>query len=172
MDPAIIQGGQVSRTSPRRRRDQGFSMVELMVALLIIAFSLFAIMSMVTHTMSLRQATLERETAKEWATARIEEVKSLAFTSIATTYPAGGVATIGLATTPTVDANAHVINYGKNSPLPAVQNPRAIPVVLTNGAGVLKIHQSNANLVEIVAMVTWKAGRTPGVYTLRSLYAK
>jgi prepilin-type N-terminal cleavage/methylation domain-containing protein len=172
MDPAIIQGGQVSRTSARRRRDQGFSMVELMVALVIIAFSLFAIMSMVTHTMALRQAALENETAKEWATARIEEVKSMAFGSIATTYPKNGVSMIGQATTPTADVNAHIINYGKNPPLPSFQNPRAIPVLLTNGAGVLKIHQSNADLVEIVAMVTWKAGRTPGVYTLRSMYAK
>src|SRR5437764_559716 len=105
-------------------------MVELMIALLIIAFSLFAIMSMVTHTMALRQSALETETAKEWATARIEEVKSLTFTSVGTTYLKGGTATVGLATAPTPYADGYVINYGPNPVPPGVQNPKAISWVL------------------------------------------
>src|SRR3954465_4129985 len=152
MDPSIIQGGQVSRSNMLRRRDQGFSLVELMIALMIIAISLFAILSMVVHTMSIRQATRESEMAKEWVTQRIEEVRSRTFTTLSGTLQPGTSAAFRSATAPTTGAGFYSAAYAG----------AATPSELPNATGSLKVDYSNANLVEIVATINWKARRGVG----------
>ena len=153
-------GGAVKR----RRGNSGFSLVELMVAILIIAISLFAILSMVVHTMSIRQSTREAEMAKEWVTGKIEEVRSRTFTTLQTTYPSTGANAVafGGATAPTPITNCYTAAYAGS----------ATPSELNNATGKLTVNYSTTNLVEIVATINWKARRGVGSYSLRSVYAR
>lgn len=132
------------------RPDRGLTLVELMMALAIIAISLFAILSMIIQMMTMREAAREQEAAKEWVQRKIEEVKSRPFTdlnSVAYKASAGAVYTATFA-------------------LPDV------PATLPSGAGVLTVDYSNANLYEIVASVNWKGRTGNGAYSMRNLYAK
>jgi len=145
-----------------RRGSSGFSLVELMIALFIIAISLFAILSMVVHTMSIRQSTREAEMAKEWVTGKVEEVRSRTFTTLQTVLPPNTAAAFGSATAPSAVANFYTAAYAGS----------ATPSELNNAVGTLKVDYTNATLVEIVATINWKARVGNGSYSLRSLYAK
>ena len=61
----------------RRRRQAGITIVELVVSLGVIAVALFAIMSMILHTMGMKENQRELTIAKQAATRRIEEIKAI-----------------------------------------------------------------------------------------------
>jgi type II secretory pathway pseudopilin PulG len=134
-----------------RKRSRGITLIELMIALAIIAISLFAILSMVVNMMAMRESAREKELAKEWVQQKLEEVKSRPFTDLKTVayVPAGG-ATLYSATFATPST----------------------PPQLPNAAGVLAVDYSNANLYEIVASITWKGRMGNGSYSMRNLYSK
>ncbi len=141
----------VSSRRPTVRPDRGLTLVELMMALAVIAIALFAILSMIIQMMSMREAAREQELAKEWVQRKIEEVKSRPFDDLNNTAykPAGGGS-----------------SYRANFASPDV------PSQLAAGAGVLTVDYTNANLYEIVASVNWKGRTGPGSYSMRNLYAK
>src|SRR5689334_19207370 len=115
-----------------RKRSRGITLLELMIALAVIAISLFAILSMVVNMMAMREAAREKELAKEWVQKKLEEVKSRPFTDLKTVayQPSGG-------------GNVYTAAFGSPD-TPA----------LGNAAGVLVVDYSNANLYEIVASIT------------------
>ncbi len=141
----------VSTRGRTLRPDRGLTLVELMFALAIIAIALFAILSVIVQTMTMREAAREQELAKEWVQQKIEEVKSRPFSDLnGVAYkPAGG----GTKFTATFAAPD-------------------VPTKLVNGAGVLTVDYSNVNLYEIVASVNWKGSNGNGSYSMRNLYAK
>jgi len=79
------------------QRQAGFSLLELTIAMAIIAFALFAILSMTLHTASEKEAMRELQTAKEAANRKVEEIRGLAwgslsspvFPSVVNTYASG-----------------------------------------------------------------------------------
>ncbi|HVR83872.1 MAG TPA: prepilin-type N-terminal cleavage/methylation domain-containing protein, partial [Planctomycetota bacterium] len=71
------------------RRESGFSLLEVMIAMVIIAFAIFAIMSMILGTMASQESLREMQTAKEAVAQKIEQVKSNTFQVAVATYPSG-----------------------------------------------------------------------------------
>lgn len=134
-----------------RRRSHGFTLLELMFALAIIAISLFAICSMVLHSMAARESMREMAAAKEWVQKKIEEVKSQQFADLKTSvYPPAGGTTV------------HSTSFAS----------AALPVELPASAATLTVDYSNTNLYEIVVRIDWKGRLGKGTYSMRSLYAK
>src|SRR5579872_3405877 len=87
-------GSQDRRTTMTRApaaragsRAQGFTLLELMIAMTVIAFALFGILAMITQIMTMRDINRENEIAKEWVQQEVEKVKSNTFTSLNTTIP-------------------------------------------------------------------------------------
>ena len=77
------------RAISRRPGQRGFSMVELMFALAVIAIALMGIFSVILHTMRTKEAMRELEYAKEAAAAKMEEIKAQDFDEIPTKYSSG-----------------------------------------------------------------------------------
>ncbi|HLY08032.1 MAG TPA: type II secretion system protein [Planctomycetota bacterium] len=137
-----------------KRGRRGFSLLELMIAMSVIAIALFSILGMITQMMAMRDLARENELAKEWVQRRLEEVKSTAFAQVPTTYPAG-------------TTGAYVGSFSAST-LPV---DKATPPQLANAAGLLSVnYNNNANLYEIVATITWKARKGTGTYAMRNLY--
>src|SRR5689334_3228873 len=81
LKPWCIQEGGIKigiRESMMRRqlRDGGFSLLEIMIAMTVIAIALFAILSMVVNMMATQENMRELEIAKEAAATKMEEIKS------------------------------------------------------------------------------------------------
>jgi prepilin-type N-terminal cleavage/methylation domain-containing protein len=68
-----------------RRGDAGFSMVEIMIAMGVIAVALFAVLSMTMHTNTTREDLREMEVAKEAAIRKIDEIRGLPWGSVSGT---------------------------------------------------------------------------------------
>lgn len=62
----------------RGRRQSGLSLVELMIALGIIAIALLGVVSALTHTVRSKEAHRELAVAKQAATAKLEEIRAKA----------------------------------------------------------------------------------------------
>ena len=134
-----------------RRTSAGFTLVELMMALAIIAIALFGILSMIIQTMAMRETARENQLAKEWVQQRIEEVKTRPYSDLKTVafIPAGGT-------------TVHVANFSSPN----------TPPQLAEAAGVLRVDYTDANLCEIVATIHWKGRTGRGMYSMRTLSAK
>ena len=72
------------------RRTAGLSLVELMIALVVIAIALLAIFSLVVSSSQVQQETREKALAYNAARLKIEEMRSKTFSSIWSIYKAGG----------------------------------------------------------------------------------
>jgi prepilin-type N-terminal cleavage/methylation domain-containing protein len=142
-------GGAMGSVTTGTRRG-GFSLVELMIAMSVIAFSIFGVMSMVLHTSATREATRELELAREAASSKIDEIKSMSFADLATKYPSPAKATIAF-----------------NVPTLVHQSGSGVAV------GVATLDTSNADLYDVLVTVTWKSVRRgASTYSIRSLYAR
>ena len=67
----------------RRTRDGGFSLIEIMIAMGIIAVALFAVLSMTMHSNTTREDIRELEIAKEAAYRKVDELRGLPWGSAA-----------------------------------------------------------------------------------------
>jgi len=150
-----------------RKAQKGFSLVELMMAMAIIAIALFGILSMITQTMSMREVARENEMAKEWVQKRIEEIKSQPISGMSgwqwpTPMPA--CMTTQTSGTKYTATYVGVANSAYAEPAP--------PLQLAGAVGTILIDTSNPNLYEIIGTITWKGRKGTGVYTMRNLYSK
>jgi prepilin-type N-terminal cleavage/methylation domain-containing protein len=72
----------------KARDNQGFSLLELMIAIVVIAFALMGILSATLHTSSTKESLRELELAKQAASRKIDELRSLPWGSLGTpVYP-------------------------------------------------------------------------------------
>ncbi len=130
----------VSRLSRRRR---GFSLLEVMIALAVIAIALFAALSMIVQTASSKENMREQEIAKEAASAKIEEIKARTFGEIYATYNGAAFTVVGL--------NA--------------------PTGTGRGLGSVAIDATNPNLFEITITIRWKGTQGARSYLMRNLFS-
>jgi len=149
-----------------RKSQKGFSLVELMMAMAIIAIALFGILSMITQTMSMREAARESELAKEWVQKRIEEVKSQPISGMSGWQWPSLAPCMTTQSSGTKFTATYVAVPGSTYAEPAP------PLQLSGAVGTMMVDTSNPNLYEIVGTITWKGLKGTGVYTMRNLYSK
>ncbi|HLF92658.1 MAG TPA: prepilin-type N-terminal cleavage/methylation domain-containing protein [Planctomycetota bacterium] len=128
------------RRSLRRR---GFTLLEVMIALSVIAVALFAALSMILQTASSKESMREQEIAKEAASAKIEEIKARTFAQIYSTYNGAAFTVDGL--------NA--------------------PTGTGRGLGAVAIDATNPNLYEITVTIRWKGTQGERSYLMRNLFS-
>lgn len=121
----------------KRKAQRGLTLVELVIALAVIALTLLQAIQVMVHTSVMKQATREFTVAREAAMSKLEEIK---------TYPQNnnwaGVATFNVAP--------------KNSFTVAGLN---------SGLGSIVIDTSNQNLYQVTVTVTWRGVKGPANYT-------
>jgi len=66
-----------------KARNAGLTMVELMIALGIMAIALFALFTFILHTMTAKEAMRDLELARQSVTGKMEEIKAQAWNNIA-----------------------------------------------------------------------------------------
>jgi len=155
------------------KRNSGISLLELMIALAVIAFSIMAILSMIIHMTSLRESARENELAKEWVQRRIEEVRSQALDAITPLKGTSKTIACNPDSTTTVTLAPGTVNQFKASYTGASTGvDPSPPSPLAAMTGTILIDFSNANLYEIVCSITWKGRLGKGAYSMRSLVTK
>ncbi len=170
-----------------RGGSKGFSLVEIMMAMSIIAISLMAILSMITHTAADKEVQRELAFAKDAATTILENVKAQGFNDpntflsqilvyLAATYGAPSK----VPPPPTLDAANALLAYytcpvqglvftGPNGSNWTPSKPPATPV--NAGRATIRLDQTNSNLLSISVLVEWKGIRGSRMYTLKNLYS-
>ena len=141
-------------TAPARRPRSrgGFSLIELMFALTIIAIALMGIFSVILHTSRTKEAMRETEVAKEAAAVKMEEVKSYTTDEIKTRYASGA------------SAASFTVSALTNA---TTSNPTQ------KGAGTVTIYSAtDAELIDITIAVQWKGIKGLQTYTLRGMVTK
>jgi type II secretory pathway pseudopilin PulG len=129
-----------------KSRMRGLTLLELMIALGVIAVSLIAILSMILSTSTLKDGMRDLSTAKEAAGAKLEEIKSQAFDAIPGYVTANGL-------------------FG----VPGLNHP----AFGSQGRGQIFIDASNPNLYDITVTISWvRQGGQGSGYTLRTLYSR
>ncbi len=87
---------------------KGVTLLEVVIALAVIAISLLSVVSVIVHTTNLKDSTRELTISKEAAQARFEEMRDADFATVAAAYNGRVTAVPGLAggnETITVDAS-------------------------------------------------------------------
>jgi len=172
----------------RRARSGGLSLVELMMALSVITIALMAILSMIMHTTSDKEAQRELAFAKDSASWILENVKAQGFNKPATFLSdvSGYLsATYGAPTNapppPTSDPANPLLSY-YTVPVKGLNytnldgtfwNPTTPPTAPATNAGraTIRLDQSNSNLLSISVLVEWKGVHGSRSYTLKNLYS-
>ena len=133
-----------------RRFRRGFSLIEVMVALAVIAIALFSMLTMMLNTMNLKEVQRQRALAKQAALAKLEEIKAQDFDTINPQYGAGG-----FMNTFTVDGL-----------LDSAQGD-------SQARGAIAIDNTNPDLLDLTVTITWEAlGGQNLNYSTRSLYSR
>lgn len=136
------------RTHPhsanRRGSRAGFSLLEVMIALVVITFSMMAILTMVIQASTVQQSARETAAAKEATMAQIAKIKMGAFNAVSgfqgTTFIVEGL------------------------PDPRQSDRKA--------RGSVTIDSSNSEVLEILVSVSWKGSKGDTTYSMRSLCAR
>jgi len=134
-----------------RSRARGFTLVEVMFALAIIAIAIFAIMSMIVTSMATKESTRELQVAKEAVGGKIEELKAKGFASLSTAYPSS-------ANLYTVASTVAELTHATTS------QPGAAMTVT--------IDASNPDVYDLLVTLVWKGRNGNATYSMRSLCAR
>lgn len=134
-----------------RTRQEGFSLLEVMMAMAVIAIAIFAIMSMIMTATANREATREMELAREAASSKIEEFKARGFAALSTAYPSR------FAPYTAPFAVNELINL-------STLKPGAVMTVT--------IDASNPDVYDLLATIDWKGRKGKATYSIRSLCAR
>lgn len=138
-----------------RSRNRGFTILEVLIALSIICFALFAVISMILHTTAANDTLREQEIAREAATAKLEEIKARA-----------------------ADPNAFVpatapylfdLYNGAAFDVPGLRDPANAPAFQ---AGRIAIDNSNPNLFDVRITIHWRGRQGDRQYSMGSLYTR
>ena len=134
------------------------SLVELMIALGIIAIAMFGILSMILHSMQTKETMRELQLAKEAVATKIEEIKS---------HP------MQLPTAAPADMNSvyQYYNLNKTFRVDGLTDSRLITPD-KRAIGTVLIDSNNTSLYEVVVTVEWNGRKGPGRFTRRSLIAQ
>lgn len=114
----------------------GFSLLEVMVAVSILAIALMGIMSLYINTITLSEVNREAQFATFAAQQKLEEIRGMAFANIPTVYPAG---------TPVYFAVTGLRAFGAN-PQP----------------GWVTVDYTNPSLISVTVQVRWDGVRGEG----------
>jgi hypothetical protein len=140
-----------------RSRSGGFSLVETIIAMVVIVIALFAILTVTVYTSTTEQAQKELETAKEAASRKLDEIRGL---------PWGGMSNI---TIPSV-----VNSYA------TVATPVTFAVSgLSKSQGQVIVHGTNpfpltdpVLLVDLEVLITWSGVRGTSRFSMRTMMTK
>lgn len=124
------------------KNQKGVSLVELMIALAVIAIALLGIVGVILHTISLKEANREQQIAKTAATRQLETIKLAGKTNydtVALTYNGSTFAVNDLA---------------------------------NNGVGTVTVDSTNPDLLELRILIQWTGVRGQTRYELRSMMTR
>ncbi len=140
------------------------TLIELMAAMGVIAIALFSILVMILYVVRTKETQKELSHAKQVATARLEQVKSV-------TYPTGtplpystyvvqqitGTLPLGTTTTWTFS-------------VPGLADPGTVDKL---GRGTMTFITLNPDVIDVSVNIQWSgAGRTNSNYLVRSVFSK
>ena len=131
-----------------RSRRAGVSLLELMIALSVIAIALLGIVGVLLQTLSVKEANREQQSAKTAATRRLEIVRTAAqsdFATVAATYAGSTFSVPDLSNLATADKR---------------------------GLGTVLIDSSNPNLLDVRILITWAGVRGDSRYEVRSMLTR
>lgn len=134
-----------------RRGESGLTLVELMIALAVIAIALFALISMITHTAIDKESQRELGVAKQAAASKLEEIKAeskSSFTNVVVRYAAPN--------------NLFTVDRLANS--------QFLPT--KKGRGTIVIINANPSLLDITVTIDWEGARGKNSYSIRSLFTQ
>ena len=129
----------------KHRREAGFSLLEVVIALAIIAIALLGIVSTFVHSINMGESEREQQIAKQAASKKIEEIRTATFDTLYATYNGDTFA---------VDKLVHAGGPGGK------------------GLGTVAVDNTNADLLEIQVTVQWKGILGDGTYSLRSMQSR
>lgn len=143
-----------------RRTESGLSLLELIIALSIIAIAMFGILSMILHSMQTRETMRELQIAKEAVSTKIEEIKSHPM-QLPTASPADLNSVYNFYTNP---ANATFTVSGLTDSRLTTPDKTAL--------GTVKVDATNPYLYEVMVTVRWVGRKGATELTRRSLIAQ
>jgi prepilin-type N-terminal cleavage/methylation domain-containing protein len=163
-----------------RRRDSGFSMIEIMIAMGVIAVALFAVLSMTMHTNTTREDIREMEVAKEAAFRKIDELRSLPW-GLTTSPPTPPTVVKNYVTAVRTPEIVQGLQYNVSTAVDPwntlVNNPNklgkltvVIHGVHHSGAGVVVVDP--VRLVDIEVLVQWTGVKGQSHYSTRIMLTK
>ena len=121
------------------RRLGGFTIIEIMIALGVIAIALFSMVSMISHTSSQKESLREVSLAKEAASKKLDELKGMAWTNLLATFTTVGTRTVSQ------DFPVEGLTYSLN------------PTYPNKGQGTCtRIFNLNPDLLEVEIRVEWQ----------------
>lgn len=135
---------------PRRRR--GLTLMELMIALGVIAIALFGAVSMILHTVRAKEYSRELDVAKHAAATKLEEIRVRPWNEVSNPNSA-------LYQPFTVEGLHPPTSNGGRHGRARIRNlgPGGVP--------------TNANLVDVEVTIEWIGVRGPSRYSMRSMYS-
>jgi prepilin-type N-terminal cleavage/methylation domain-containing protein len=124
------------------RNQKGVSLVELMIALAVIAIALLGIVGVLLHTISVKESNREQQLAKTAATRQLETIRTAAKTNF--------------------DQISITFN---NLTFPVSE-------LANNGTGTVTVDSTNPDLLELRILIQWNGVRPNSRYEIRSLLTR
>lgn len=164
----------MKNVTTKSRRQGGFSLVELVVAMSVIAIALVGILATILHTSNASLADRQLALAKQAAAGKLEEFKAqtvAAGSTISATLAGYALAQYGGATAGNITTSTFTVS---ELSLGSFWTPtRAGSAATLLGRGTIRIDGTNANLTDLQVTIDWKGPHgAASQYVGRGLYTK
>ena len=114
-----MQDGPVVKSKRRRQRGRGFSLIEVMVALLVLAFGLLTVASAQIYAMRGGQSGRHKTRAMTIAQSQMEQLQGLTWPNIAVTgWTAGQVVNTGIAAPNNMIEQSYLVQWRITAAIP------------------------------------------------------